>query len=58
MLCLDPRINGTKSEGGPANLKKGCCRSSAAVALCAGSLTNNLSKKPCSLGEIYNVNVK
>lgn len=33
LLCLDPRINGTKSEGGPANLKKGCCKSSAAVAL-------------------------
>ena len=49
--CL---IKGTKIWGSPAEFRKGWWRSSAAVALWAGSRTSILSRKPCNLGETWN----
>lgn len=51
-LCLKPLIKGTRQLGFSATLRNGCCKSSIAVALCAGSRTSVLSRKPSNLGEI------
>merc|ERR1719369_224624 len=52
-LCLCCLIRGTRLDGGPACLRKGWCKSSTALVLCAGSRTNILYKKPCSWGDTF-----
>ena len=53
--CL---MKGTNRLGSPAWLRKGWCRSSAAVARWAGSRTSILSRKPWSLGDTWKLRSK
>ena len=45
------RMRGTMQEGGPALPRKGCFKSSLAVARCTGSRTSMRSRKPLREGE-------
>lgn len=49
-FCL---ISGTMHDGGPALVKKGCFRSSLAVARWLGSLTRSRSRKPFIRGDTF-----
>lgn len=57
-LCLKLLISGIRQDGLSAPLRKACCNSSKALALCEGSRTNIMSRKPCNLGDTCNINKK